>query len=79
MQWGGLVYKHRIDEIIVKAGSGLTFASFAYFEAPYFFASIQQKLVDQTFIFIEMWQPTYKRLSNIGKPFFQVGLSLELN
>ena len=79
MQWGGLVYNHRIDEIIVKAGTGLTFASFAYFEAPYFFASIQQKLVDQTFIFIEMWQPTYKRLSNIGKPFFQVGLSLELN
>ena len=79
MQWVGLVYNHRIDDITFKAGSGLTFASYSYFEAPYFFASIQQKLLDQTYIFVEMWQPTYRRLSNIGKPFFQVGLSLELN
>ena len=79
MQWGGLVYNHRIDDITFKAGSGLTIASFKYIEAPYFFASIQQKLIDQTYLFVEMWQPTYRRLSNIGKPFFQVGLSLELN
>ena len=79
LQWGGLVFNHRIDEIIFKAGSGLAFASYRYFEAPYFFACIQQKLVDQTYLFVEMWQPTHKRLSNITKPFFQVGLSLELN
>jgi hypothetical protein len=79
MQWGGLVYNHRLDEIIFKAGSGLTIASFRFFEAPYLFASIQQKLINQTYLFIEMWQPTYKRLSNTSKPFFQVGLSIELN
>ena len=79
LQWGGLVYKYRIDEITFKIGGGLNFASMKYFEAPCFFASIQQKIIPQTHLFIEVWQPAFTRFSNIHKPFFQVGLSLELN
>lgn len=83
IQWLGMVYKYPLDEITLKAGGGLTVAplssSLRSVTAPYFFASIQQKLMNQTHLFVEIWQPTFNYFSASRVPFFQVGLSLELN
>ncbi len=83
IQWLGMVYKYPLDEITLKAGGGLTVAplssSLRSVTAPYFFASIQQKLMNQTHLFVEIWQPTFNYFSASRVPFFQVGFSLELN
>jgi hypothetical protein len=82
IQWLGVAYNYILAEITVKAGGGLTTNVFSNnlrssFE-PYFFASIQQKLMNQTHLFVEVWQPTLNYFSASRAPFFQVGLSIEL-
>jgi len=83
IQWLGMVYKYHLDEITLKAGGGLTVAPFSSslrsVTAPYFLASVQQKLLPKTYLVLELWQPTFNYFSASRAPFFQVGLSIELN
>ena len=83
IQWLGMVYNYHLNEIILKAGGGLANNVFSRLlrttASPYFFASIQQKLMNQTHLFVDIWQPTFNYGSATRKPFFQVGLSIELN
>jgi hypothetical protein len=83
IQWLGLVYNYRMDEITLKAGGGLTTNVFSSAlrstASPYFLASVQQKLLPKTYLVVEVWQPTFNYFSATRVPFFQVGLSLELN
>jgi hypothetical protein len=83
IQWLGMVCKYHLDEITLKAGGGLTTNVFSSdlrsTFSPYFLASVQQKLIPKTYLVLELWQPTFNYFSPSRAPFFQVGLSIELN
>lgn len=80
LQFLGSTYAYSVNEVILKAGAGLGFDlnNSQQLTSPYFMVSGQQYLMANSYLLIEIWQPSNREFSGRRAPIVQVGFALKL-